>query len=190
MVLVQKELKNAYIWSTPVKRATIRVNGTEKQVRPSGWQPWANTIARWKLDWNTSDSTNNWYDLTVKTGSITYWDLSWWTKYWIFNGSTVLTKTSVPSWTKWTLSLWTNKLSTSELVPFAQSTNTNWSEYYVQLYLTSNNIWIWTWDYAQHHQFSYTQNTNQWYNIVLTQDWTSMKLYVNGTLYLDEVYLV
>jgi hypothetical protein len=45
MVLVQKELKNAYIWSNPVKRATIRVNGVEKQVRPT-WIQWNGDLSK------------------------------------------------------------------------------------------------------------------------------------------------
>lgn len=48
MVLVQKE----------VKRIMMRPNGTEKQIRPSGWgwwQPWANCVSWYPLDDDLKD---------------------------------------------------------------------------------------------------------------------------------------
>lgn len=39
-----------------LKRIMMRPNGVEKQVRPSGWEPWANTVAYYPL---TSQTTVN-----------------------------------------------------------------------------------------------------------------------------------
>lgn len=39
MTLVQTELKSMKIWTTDIKRVTIRPNGTEKQIRPA-WPSW------------------------------------------------------------------------------------------------------------------------------------------------------
>lgn len=44
MTIVQTEPKSIKIWSTAVKKVTIWPNGTEKQIRPAWWQPWANTV--------------------------------------------------------------------------------------------------------------------------------------------------
>ena len=53
-----------------LKRITIRPNGVEKQVRPTTspwWQPWANTIAYWELNWNGEDTKNDYWVTTYTT---------------------------------------------------------------------------------------------------------------------------
>ena len=44
MTLVQTEPKSIKIWTTNIKRVTMRPNGTEKQIRPAWWTPGANTL--------------------------------------------------------------------------------------------------------------------------------------------------
>ena len=50
----ETEITNAYIGSTSVKRATMRVNGAEKQVRPTWWNMDNRTLAQTSnsLSWN------------------------------------------------------------------------------------------------------------------------------------------
>ena len=43
----------------------IRPNGTEQKIRPTWWQPWANTVAYLKLNWNGTDSSGNWNNATI-----------------------------------------------------------------------------------------------------------------------------
>lgn len=82
-MLVQKELKNAYIWNNPVKRATMRVNGVEKQVRPSGWQPWANTLWYYTFDdQNANQITDfSWNNRNLTWGTMPSYALVDWTNY-------------------------------------------------------------------------------------------------------------
>lgn len=142
------------------------------------WQPWANTIAYWKLDWDTTDELWN-YDMVTRIWTMNYWTLSWWQKYGIFNGSTILSVASVPSWTKWTLSFWINKSWTSEYVSFVQNINTDWSDNYTQIVLKQTEIGFripwWSNNFR-----NYTQSTWEWHHIVLTQDWTGMCLYIDN----------
>jgi hypothetical protein len=70
-----------------LKRATIWQNGTELQLRPTGWHPGANTIAYRPLESDTNDYsgnsrnlTNSWVTFVNNIGWATvpvgYWD--WW----------------------------------------------------------------------------------------------------------------
>ena len=53
-----------------LKRIMMRPNGVEKQVRPDNrWQPWANTIAYYPLESDTSDHSGNGNNLT---GTVSY----------------------------------------------------------------------------------------------------------------------
>ena len=45
-----------------LKRIMMRPNGVEKQVRPSGWQPWANTLCYYNI--NSNDTITTIYDLS------------------------------------------------------------------------------------------------------------------------------
>lgn len=61
-------------WPTKeIKRVTIRPNGTEKQIRPAWWTPWANTTLYLPLNWDITDPYNqvtyNW----VWTSSFDTW---------------------------------------------------------------------------------------------------------------------
>lgn len=61
-------------WGNVIARDTINYKlGTNNllkvciwnvKVRPSGWQPWANTIAYYPLNWNLNDNSGNGYNLT------------------------------------------------------------------------------------------------------------------------------
>lgn len=144
------------------------------------WLPDSNTIAYWKLDWDTSDSSNNWYDLSVKTWSMTYWTLTSWEKYWIFNGSTILNTSKTPSWTKGTVSFYVKKNDTSEWAIFVQNVDTNNSDDYTQLSITQTSLNLWRWaNWEQTNTWSYTMWTSSWHHVVLTQDWTNMNLYID-----------
>lgn len=103
------EITNAYIGSTPIKRATIRPNGVEKQVRPSGWgwQPWANTVAYYKFDWNLNDSSGNNRNMSLYRGSVTYWTI-WNNKYGHFDSSTWTNQVTIPLPWDFTFLMWVN----------------------------------------------------------------------------------
>lgn len=58
------------LWSTDITRIKIwnqevtKVFVGSEQIRPSWWQPWANTIAYYPLNWNLNDNSGNGYNLT------------------------------------------------------------------------------------------------------------------------------
>ena len=61
----------------------MRPNGVEKQVRPSEWQPWVNTVAYYPLDtdfndasWNSRNLTNSWATITT-LGGVACWYWNW-----------------------------------------------------------------------------------------------------------------
>jgi len=142
------------------------------------WQPWVNTIARWKLDWDTTDSVNNVYDMADRVWSMSYWTLSWWEQYWIFDGNTVLVSTSVPTWTKGTMSAWIYKSSTAEWIILWQCTDTNNSDAYVTSIVKQDQLTFWI-PWWPDKSRSYTMSLNTWHHVVFTQDWTNLSVYVD-----------
>lgn len=77
-----------------LKRIMMRPNGVEKQVRPSGWQPWANTVAYRPLN-NVSwlnDLSGNQNHLIAYWGDGTFTNNSW------SNNSTHYLKTTSSIW--------------------------------------------------------------------------------------------
>ena len=58
----------------------------QTKVRPSGWwgwQPWVNTMAYWKFDWNLTDET---WNMTATWSWIQYWTVG--TKHYVENTAT------------------------------------------------------------------------------------------------------
>jgi len=66
----ETELKNAYIGEYVAPR-----------------EPWANTVAYYKFDWNLNDSSGNNRNMALSRGSVTYWTI-WNNKYVHFDSST------------------------------------------------------------------------------------------------------
>ena len=156
-----------------LKRIMMRPNGVEKQVRPIGWKPWANTIAYYKFDWNLNDSSGNSYNLSVAAWSITYWTASWWWKYAHINKNT---RTNY--WEKSFDYNWNNTIS---LRMNPQITN---GSILLEMWSRSNEFlrfngaifcWFW-WD------MTYSMSANTRYLVTFTRSWTSTALYINGSL--------
>lgn len=55
------EIKNIYVWTTPVKEVYVWTT----KVRPSGWQPWANTYIYYPLTSDLKDVMWNWNTWTM-----------------------------------------------------------------------------------------------------------------------------
>ena len=49
----------------------------QQKIRPTGWTPWANTIAYWKLDWDLTDYMWNYNGTGTGGATITYESLPW-----------------------------------------------------------------------------------------------------------------
>ena len=105
--------------------------------------------------------------------------MNWWKQYWIFNWSTVLSVAKIPSWTKWTVSLWIQKLNTSDSTIFCQNLNTANSNNYVEV----NVSWTRFQRYdpqSGEYNWTYTFTTWAWYNVIISSNWSQLELTING----------
>ena len=81
----------------------------DKQVRPAGWTPWANTLAYYKFDWNLNDSSWNSRNLSMYTWTFTYWTTSWWAKYIQTSSSNAANNLTLPlNWDSYTVQWYVN----------------------------------------------------------------------------------
>ena len=167
-----------------VKRIMMRPNGVEKQVRPIGWKPWANTLAYYPLtdDFNDHKGSGTAANLTNSWGSIT---TVWWIKCAYYNWSSYSVNTSLPSLSNTrTISCWWRPASTSGVMWIVVTWYT-WSSYHIW-WLQQSSWVIWGSEWATTNQsvnswFSVSINT--WYNLVTTiENWTTAKIYVNWEL--------
>ena len=126
MTLVQTEPKSIKIWSTNIKRVMMRPNGTEKQIRPTWWQPWANTYLYLPMKEDFLDKTEH---NTINNSWAVIQDISG-VKCWYFNNNRLLCNQVPLSSKDITVSVWLKTSSSS-----------NW------WILWSNRSWIWNWDY-------------------------------------------
>lgn len=152
-----------YIWS--------------QKVRPIQWTPWADTLCYYEFDNDLTDSSWNGHDLSVRTGSVSYWtDASWW-KYAYFNKSTW---TYAYNWfpqveiSALTLSYWWKPkqiFTSGNELSLGYTTTGN------DILLAFNrSIWIW----ATITEYSATIDT--WYHIVWVIWWWQIKFYINWEL--------
>jgi hypothetical protein len=150
MTLVQTELKKLYIWDTPIKRVTMRPNGTEKQIRPVWRKPWANTILYLPLESDVKDySPNNRWTFSNS------WTLGtkWWVNCWYCG-------------TSWYISLWT--WAYSYLKPSTnKATYSFWA--YLDWYNSYNGRFF---EFAVQNQIymSFCRNGNSWQFRCVTLD--------------------
>ena len=166
------------------------------------WQPWANTLAYYPLEidtkdysWNGRDGTNNWVTfsnwLWVFNGSsyVSLWTWSW---------TNIQTNMTISVWFKWNWSWSKDNGIITKSQYYMQNQNRwyyaitiheehrylcwwyyNWSDYNIHPMNYRNTGW-WsptTWPVAQ---------ANKWYNVVITNDGTTKKAYVDGVLYATE----
>lgn len=86
MTLVQTEPKNIKIWTTAIKRVTIRPNWTEKQIRPAWWQPWANTLLYMPLNSTDTHTDKSWNSRATTNTNVSFWTYQW-VDCWYLNGT-------------------------------------------------------------------------------------------------------
>lgn len=138
------------------------------------WQPWANTIAYWKLDGDTTDSWPNHATLIgtpnfATSGSLTYWVFSDDIVYWALSTSTPI---SISSWLNLT------NYDNSYMWYFAI-----WDTAYNRYYLWLNNgKKIMLLQNEQNKTSTTSCPENQWFNLVFTTDWTTTYAYLDWTL--------
>ena len=152
-----------------------------------GWQPWVNTMAYYKFDWNLNDSSGNGYDLSLLYGSdvMTYPTLTWTEKYGARGSWNMCSWTTLSS-----LDLWTWTASGY----FKISANTNNVIWYMWWRNSTWRSWKWTWMIINQSWeiviFVFggdiytwvTVTAGDWHNIVFTQWNWETKIYVDWQL--------
>ena len=148
------------------------------------WQPWVNTIAYYKFDWNLNDSSGNSRNLWTQSWTFTYWTESWWGKY-IQTGSGVRsTQIAMPfNQEAYTISFYCS-----------YSPNTHWIwatvfDLYSSSYGSSMTRCVYYWSWVMNNELSmldhnwvyYTPSVaDSWHYYTFTFDGTNMKLYVDS----------
>lgn len=178
------EPSKIFVWDTPISKVFL----WDTQVRPSGWQPWANTLAYYPLtststvndmSGNNRNLTNNW-----STTFWTYWGISCASMNWyLYNWSLSWTLTTL------TMSCWFWEISKGKnyyLFMWLKSW-TSWTD-------TNNLFFMYEWEgrpsgtwFGLQYWESWSINswtaTSKWawHNWVITWDWSVIKAYLDGT---------
>lgn len=175
--LWDSEPNKIYVWSNEVSAVFV----WDTQVRPSGWKPWANTIAYWKLETDGADYSWNGYNLTLNW--ITF-QTSWNLKYaevttagqnsyqpWVFTQANV--------WTgDFCLNFWFNPVNPWSKLPVMFLDSPDIHPYpWVNIFFDPNNI-AGMWDgiiFRLGSNGEHTSTTtasslyNWWHNVVYTR---------------------
>ena len=166
------------------------------------WQPWANTIAYYPLEtdtndysWNGRDGTNNWVTfsnwLWVFNGSsyVSLWTWSW---------TNIQTNMTISVWFKWNWS-WSKDNIIIAKAKYYMPNHSSWY-YIITIHEVDNYLcwWYYSWSDYNIHPMNFrdtswwsptiwpTTQANKWYNVVITNDGTTKKAYVDGVLYATE----
>ena len=173
-----------------LKRIMIRPNGVEKQVRPSGWQPWANTIAYYPLTSTTTndDRSGNGYDMTLHNNPI-FWTAYWvdcmkcywsdWNWGWNWLYTTSLSTSSL--WNSFSIWYW-GLLETSSFIWVfsARSHPRNWITAAIELAsVTTEILNNWT---INRIRYAWTITKNVWHYVLTTYDNWAWNLYYDWQL--------
>lgn len=185
------EVSKVFVWDT--------------QVRPSwwgGWQPWANTLAYYPLEtdtndysWNGRNGTNNWVTfsnwLWVFNGSsyVSLWTWSW---------TNIQTNMTISVWFKWNGS-WSKD---NTIISKSQYYMPSYSSWYYAITIHETDKYLgwgyYSWSDYNMHPMNFRSTgwwsptiwpvvlANRWYHVVITNDWTTKKAYIDGVLYATE----
>lgn len=153
----ETELKNAYI-------------GEYQE----WWQPWANTVAYYPLDADFNDASWNSRNLTNSWGTIT--TLNWITcAYYNGNSYSMYDNYSLSN-TARTISWWVCKSNGARVAVNVSNYNTNqWGSlsilFYQNYIMVADDYWA--------SAMAKTCSVWIWYNVVATQEWSTVKAYLN-----------
>ena len=153
-----------------------RLVGT-KQVRPSWWKPWANTLAYYPLNSTTTVNDTSWNNKTMTNSSVSFW-----TYQWIdcaYGSSRKYLSTPTLSWAK-TISLWaywawhTSDSTYSPTFTYGTGSTNNLQSLYEDDKYTCWN--------SSGYVVVNSQIKNKWYYYTLALDTTEKRLYFNWQL--------
>lgn len=164
------DAKKIYIGSSEIASARV---GTTK-VRPSGWKPWANTIAYYPLESDVLDYSWNWNNWSGSPNSFTdgVANYSW--------NSTTLPK-AIINRSVYTVNVWANNSGQTKNTCFIwQHTQ---SSYWFNMVYTKNSMARYiTWPNSNTYSMATYNDANiqGWHLITWVSDGTTMYLYVDG----------
>lgn len=183
-----------------LKRATMRVNGTEKQIRPKWeWQPWVNTLVYYQFEQNLNDSSGNGYNITTASS---YSFVEVWWQYVVQDGWSInLRLPSSPINTIWTwdftISFWLypivpTNVSNREPMIFAFGASTypfpwptiffDYYGYWDEYVSNPNNKIIWRLERSPDNGAAWwvcSNLVNGWHNLVMSRISGVVKCYVD-----------
>jgi hypothetical protein len=177
MTLVQTEPKAIKIWSTDVKAVYL---GTT-QVRPSGWKPWANTIAYYPLKEDVLDYSGNWNNATWNPNSFTGWvaNYSWASTTLptlLAQAKPLTLSVRINDWGVW---VWTHNISvlwqhTYSWYWLCLTYNMEWNNNYRVGFVLSANSWN-----SFLIEKTYPNKIIWWHLVTLTRDANIANLYID-----------
>jgi hypothetical protein len=168
------------------------VNGVEKQVRPSGWTPWANTIAYYPL---TSSSTNK--DIVNNRNLTTFWwvtyeTLSSWLSVARLSGvsssnSNQLITDSHTWYNIGTISVWGKPENNGWSYVNKYILARVWNQEYLDLFTAWNGVYNARSKVSSSSSRIYTSNIspivdNKWHHFVASSSVNSIALYIDWVL--------
>lgn len=161
-----------------LKRIMMRPNGVEKQVRPSGWKPWANTIAYYPLETDFNDASWNSRNLANTNATIT--SLNWvdcayynWNSYSIYEWTAL--SASDRTFSVWCYVPINNNGTLVHISNYQYVDNTG--SLWTNLYQSKVYVSDWMSNYIE-----YTITQWQWVNVVVAQNNSNVSLYIKWQL--------
>ena len=139
-------------------------------IRTDEWLPWENTIAYYPLKTDFNDAKTSWTKYNLTNSWVTLSEL-WWVTCANFNWSNSKATGSFYSYWTWDLT------ASVRWYPLSNNQWVWWCIWLTTLVMNSKN-WVVEWTSAP-------TPINTWTNIVFTITWGKLKIYSNGTLYLD-----
>ena len=141
------------------------------------WHPSANTLARYKFEWNINDSSGNSRNLTMRSWSFTYWTLTQWWKYvqTAYNSYTNQINTFPFNSLNWTISFFMSFTNNTPWYWYTISTsNHNWAT----IFELNWSWWIirpvlswWNWSSFNYWTRLLNQDGLSWYQPTVSDSW-------------------
>lgn len=172
----------ATITATTVNGLTATCGVTDQQE----WQPTANTLVYWKLDGNLDDSSwnnRNW------TGNITYeqlWSIQVWKFNWaeyVYRDDSAFDIYGSQNYT-YNMRIDTTQFSTMYTSFWiCESWSYGTQDKAIDIFPSGYaSAYIWQDAAKRANSSAWSIQTNTWYNLASTFDWSSLKLYINWQL--------
>jgi len=152
-----------------------------------GREPWANTVAYYKMDWNANDSSwngNNWTATNItwvdwKTGS-------WAARFTRSSTSKIVmwTSSTLKPTTALTFSMWIRIINYPASYCSIWWNTLAWKDrwYLFDSHTTGVNFRVGNWTRLMLSAPSSLIPTNVWNNLCWTRDWATVSFYINGGL--------